>query len=75
MRLRDERALRPAMPDPTPYVEANALLALDGTAEGEDRAREKLTDMLPGELDSLRYQADRLSQLVRDEMKGRGRRG
>jgi hypothetical protein len=50
---------------PTPFIEANALLALDDGAPDYDEARSSLVLLSMGELYALERQARRLAELCR----------
>ena len=53
------------MSTPTPFIEANALLALDDGAPDYDDARSHLNELSIGELYTLQRQAKRLVELCR----------
>jgi hypothetical protein len=53
------------MTTPTPFIEANALLALDDGAPDYDDARSHLVELSIGELYALERQAKRLYEFCR----------
>ena len=50
----------------TPFVEANALLALEDGPPDYAAAREHMSDLSMGELNALEHQAERLAALCRE---------